>query len=95
MSTRFGMSAPFPVCYLGHIVSVPANELLVLDELVANRLLGVCGSRSKLRHAVDHVAHQVEAVEIVQHAHVERRARGTLFFVAAHVKVRVARSPVG
>ena len=89
------MSSPFPVSDLGHIVAVPANEFLVLDELVANRLLGVCGSCSKFRHAVDHVAHQVEAIEIVQHAHVERRARGTLFFVAAHVKISMAGSPVG
>jgi len=89
------MSAPFPVGDLGHIVAVPTNELLVFDELVANRLLGVRGSRSELRHPVDYVAHQVEAIEFIQHAHVEWRARGTLFFVAAHVEVAVARSPVG
>src|SRR5512132_4586690 len=88
------MSSPFPVCDLGHIVTVAANELLVLDELVTNRLLGVCGSRSELRDAVNHVTHQVEPIEFVQHTHVERRARRTLFFIAAYVKIPVARSPV-
>src|SRR5262249_12954570 len=61
---------PSPAGDLGHIVAVPADELLVVDELVADRLLGVSGARSKLRHAVDHVAYQVEAIEVVQHAHV-------------------------
>jgi len=28
------------------------------------------------RHPVDHVDHQVEAVEVVQHHHVERRGGG-------------------
>src|SRR6516225_1588428 len=87
--------SPFPALDFGHVIAVPANELLVLNQLVANRLLGVCGSRSELRHAVDHVAYQVETIELVQYAHVERCARCTLFFVAPHVKVPVARSPVG
>src|SRR5262245_4529797 len=89
------MSSPFPIGDLGHIVAVSANKLLVLNELVANCLLGICSSRSKLRHAVDHVAYQVEAIELIHHAHVERRAGRTLFFVAAHVKVPMARPPVG
>ena len=39
-----------------------------------------CGS------PVDHVAEQVEAVEIVHYYHVERRARRALFFVTAYVE---------
>src|SRR5215467_4363008 len=86
---------PPPAGDLGHIVAVPGDELLVVDELVADRLLGVSGARPKLRHAVDDVAYEVEAIEIVQHAHIERRRGGALFLVAAHVDVVVARSPVG
>src|SRR5215472_12988067 len=86
---------PPPAGDLGHIVPIPGDELLVVDELVADRLLGVSGARPKLRHAVDDVAYEVEAIEIVQHAHVERRRGGALFLVAAHVDVRVTRSTVG
>jgi hypothetical protein len=46
-------------------------------------------------HAVDHVDHEVEAVEVVEHHHVERRRRGALLLVAAHVDVGVVRAPVG
>ena len=92
---RSRLLPPPPAGDLGHIVAVPGDELLVVDELVADRLLGVGGPRPELRHAVDHVAHQVEAIEIVQHAHVERRRGGALFLVAAHMDVVVARAPVG
>jgi hypothetical protein len=36
----------------------------------------------------------VEAIEFVEHAHVERRARRALLLVAPHVQVSVARAPV-
>src|SRR6266536_2615450 len=78
--------SPPPTGDLGHIVAVSGDELLMVDELVADRLLGVSGPRSEPRHAVDHVAHQVEAIEIIQHAHVERRRGGALFLVAMEGK---------
>ena len=46
-------------------------------------------------HTVDHVDHEVEAVEVVQHHHVERRRRRALLLVAAHVEVVVVRAAVG
>ena len=49
----------------------------------------------ELRHAVDHVAGEVEAVEVVEHHHVERRRRGALLLVAAHVEVVVVGPAVG
>src|SRR6516225_577830 len=82
--------SPPPAGDLGHIVTVPSDELLVVDELVADRLFGVGGPCPKLRHAVDHVAYQVEAIEIVQHAHVEGCRGGALLLVAAHVDVVMA-----
>src|SRR5262249_1693197 len=87
--------SPLPAGELGHVVTIADDELLVVDELVADRLLGVGGPRPKLRHTVDHVAYQVEAIEIVQHAHVEGCRGGALFLVAAHVNVVMTRSPVG
>src|SRR6267143_1035070 len=86
---------PPPAGDLGHIVAVAGNKFLVIDELVADRLLGVSGPRPELRHAVDNVADQVKAIEVIQYAHVERCRRGALFLVAAHVNVVVPRSPIG
>ena len=53
------------------------------------------GVRGEARHAVDHVHHQVEAVEVVEHHHVERRRGGALLLVAAHVELVVVGAPVG
>ena len=62
-----------------------------VDHLLAQRRRGV----AERRDAVDHVDHEVEAVEVVQHHHVERRRRRALLLVAAHVQVGVVRAPVG
>ena len=72
-----------------------ADVLLVLDQLVAHRLLDVGGHGRSLRHAVDHVAGQVEAVEVVQHRHVERRGGGAFLLVAADVQVVVVGAAIG
>src|SRR5690242_809587 len=87
--------SPPPARDLRHVVAVSANEFLVVDELVADGLLGVSGPGAQLGHAVEHVADQMEAIETVQHTHVERRGRGAFFPVAACVDVLVTVSPVG
>src|SRR5262249_13314572 len=92
---RSRLLPPPPAGDLGHVVAVSTDVLLVIDELVADRLLAVSSTRPKLRHAIDDVAHQVEAVESVPNAHVERCRGGALFPVAVHVNVRVVRSPIG
>ena len=56
---------------------------------------GARRSVAKSGHAVDHVDDEVEAVEVVEHDHVERRRRRALFLVAAHVQVRVVGAAVG
>src|SRR5690348_5009942 len=61
--------SPRPALDLRHIVAVPADVLLVFYELVADRLLGIGSPRAEFRHAIDHVAHKVEAIEVVHHAH--------------------------
>src|SRR5262249_8516747 len=67
----------------------------MVDEFVSYRLLGVSCSRSKLRHAINHVVYQVEAIEVIQHAHIKRRRSGTLFLVAAYMDVTMTLTPVG
>ena len=47
------------------------------------------------RHAVDGVHYEMEAVQFVQHGHVEGRGDGSFFFVAADVNVIVIGPAVG
>ena len=74
---------------------MPRNVLLVLDELVANRLLSVGGARTQSGHAVDDIGDQVKPIEVVQHDHVEGSGRRALFLVAAHVQVVMIRAAIG
>ena len=53
------------------------------------------GALAEAGHAVDDVHDQVEAVEVVEHDHVEGRGRGALLLVAAHVEVGVVGAAVG
>src|SRR6476620_3606959 len=92
---RSGLLPPPPPGNLRHIVSVPGDERLVVDKLVADGLLGVGSTRSKRWNTIDYVAYEVEAIEIVEHAHVKGRCRGALFLVATHMDVVMARTPVG
>jgi hypothetical protein len=49
----------------------------------------------QFRHPVGHVHDQMKAVEVVEHHHVERRGRGALLLVAAHMQVGVVGAAVG
>src|SRR5215469_7632168 len=86
---------PFPARNLGHVVAVAFDIRLVIDEPVPDRLLSVSSPGSELRYAINHVADEMEAIEAVQYAHVERCRGGALFPVAAHVEVAMTLSPVG
>ena len=48
-----------------------------------------------LRHAIDDVLHEMKAIQVVQHHHVERRGRRAFLLVAAHVQVLVIRAAIG
>ena len=80
---------------LRHIVTICGDILLMLDQFIAHRLLDVDRKIAKFGHAIDHVLHQVETIQIVSHHHVERRGGGALFFIAADVEVLVVRPAVG
>src|SRR5215831_7295366 len=80
---------PDPVADRRLVVAVvtrpqPAAEALVDHLLPQPRRL-----RGQPRYAVDDVDHVMEAVEVIEHDHVERRRRRALFLVAAHVEVPV------
>ena len=70
------------------------DVLPVLDQLVPERLLGVGRVGRESGHPVDHVAHEVEPVQVVADHHVERRGGGSLLLVSPDVEVPVVRPPV-
>src|SRR5262249_45937444 len=59
------VASPLPVQDLGHVLAVFVNVLRVVDQLVAHGLLCVSCLCSELRHSVDNVLHEVEAVHVV------------------------------
>jgi len=77
--------APFPSEHERMVLSAFVDVVAMLDEDVANGLLGIGGARAELRQAIDHVRHQMKAVHLIQHNHVKRRRGRSFFFVAAHV----------
>ncbi len=82
-------SSGFPACPR-HVYQ--CNVLL--DQFVLHQLLQVRPFGTQMRQAIDHILHQVEAVQVVLYAHVEGRGDCAFFLVAPDVKVTVG-SPVG
>src|SRR4029453_10803972 len=83
--SRRGRSPPSPPPDLGHVVPVPGDVLLVIDELVVDGLLRVGGPSAELRHSIDDVAHEVESIELVHYANVERRTGRPFSLVPGHM----------
>lgn len=59
------------------------DVLLVLDELVPDRLLDLGGAMTERRHAMNHARDEMKAVEVVHHHHVERGGGWAFLFEAA------------
>src|SRR5690349_6443941 len=85
---------PCPVGDFRCVAAVVARVLPRAKATVGHLLPDARGLRPERRHAVDHVHHQMEAVEVVEHHLVEGRRRRAFFLVAAHVDVVVVRAPV-
>src|SRR5688572_11524869 len=58
---RLIVGAPAPVEDLRHVLTVLADALPVLDQLVADGLLGIRGACPQPRHPIDHVPDQMKA----------------------------------
>src|ERR1700759_4781952 len=80
---------PPPVGDPGVVLAVVAGVFAALLALVDHLLAQVRGGRGEAGHPVDDVDDQAEAVQVVEHDHVERGGRGALFLVAADVQVVV------
>ena len=61
----------------------------MLHQLIAHLLVEIRAAVAKLRQAQQNVLDEVEAVDIILHAHIERRGDGALLPVAANVQVAV------
>src|SRR3569623_2932677 len=86
---------PLPRVDLRQVGATFDDVLMMLGQLVAHRLLEVGGAGTERRHAINHIYHQVIAVEIVAHHHVERRGGRAFLLVAAHVQVGVIAATIG
>ena len=74
----------FPACLHRVCRCRPCGRAACREDTV-----GVGGAGAQTRHAVDDVDDQVEAVEIIQHHHVERRRGRPFFLVPANVQLMV------
>ena len=87
-------NVPLPVPNFGHVLAVFVDVLLVSDQLIFELLFQVDSLLSGLRQTINGVHHEVEAVEIVQHRHVECCGDRALFLVATNMDVGVVVSTV-
>src|SRR6266851_10257950 len=62
---RLLRGAPFPIPNRRQVLAMLRDVLLVLDALVADGLLGVRSLGPKLWHAINHVGHEMKAVQVV------------------------------
>ena len=76
------------------VLAVPRDVFAMIDERVADCLLCVSCPRSKLGQPVYHILHQVEAIKVIEHTHVEGRRSGAFFLITAHVQIDVIGTPV-
>ena len=101
---RCAVSAPRPRRYscqaqsrtVGHVVAgLPRVGAVAQSARPPSAWRRSAARGAEAGHAVDHVHHEMEAVQVVEHHHVERRGGGALLLVAAHVEVVVVGAPVG
>jgi len=63
--------------------------MLVLDELVLHLLLQVGTLGTQMRQAINHVLHQMKAIQVILHPHIKCCRNRSLFLVATDVEVAV------
>src|SRR5437773_15897 len=82
-----GLIGPLPIPDFRQVVSMFADVLLVLNELVAQELFEMCAHALQARDAVDYIACEVKSIQIVQDCHIEGSRRRALFLISADVEV--------
>ena len=80
---------PLPIQNFGHILADLVDVVLVSNQLVAHLLIQISALVAQLRQVLQDILNQVEAVDLVLHAHIERRGDGAFFLVAMDRQVAV------
>ena len=80
---------PLPVEDLRHILTNFVDVVLVLDQLVVHLLDEVSTAIAQLGQMQHSILYQMEAVDLVLHAHIKRRGDGALFLIAMDRQVAV------
>ena len=62
---------------------------LVLDEFVSHQLFQIGALASRIGQFIDYVLHQMKAIDVILHAHVEGRGDRAFFLVTADMQVAV------
>jgi hypothetical protein len=76
------------------VISVFADALFVLDELVAQELLEMSADALQARDAVNHVPRKMKSIQVVQDSHIEWSGRCSCLFVSTNVEVVMIRAPI-
>src|SRR5450759_833047 len=88
-AAMFGSVRPDPLPDLGRVVTELTRIGSGGDAPVRDLLAKPGGALVQAGYAVDHVHHQVEAVEVVEHDHVEGSRGRPLLLVAPDVEIVV------
>lgn len=83
---------PLPVDDLRQILANFVDVVLMSNQLVVHLLDQISALVAQLRQVLQGILNQVEAVDLVLHAHIERRGDGALLLVAMDRQVALVRS---
>jgi hypothetical protein len=81
--------APLPIPDLRQILAVLVDVELVFDKLVPNHLLEVGPLATEMGQPIDDVLHQVKAIQIVLHPHIEDGRVRTFFLINTYMNVAI------
>ena len=73
---------PLPIQNFGHILADLVDVVLVSDQLVVHLLGEVRTAVAQLWQIQQRILEQMEAVDLVLHAHIKRRGDGAFLLVA-------------
>ena len=80
---------PLPIQNFGHILADLVDVVLVGDQLVVHLPDEVRTAVAQLGQMQQRILNQMEAVDLVLHAHIKRRGDGALFLIAMDRQVAV------
>ena len=80
---------PLPIQNFGHILADLVDVVLVGDEFVVHLLDEVGTAVAQPGQMQQRILDQMEAVDLVLHAHIKRRGDGALFLIAMDRQVAV------